>query len=245
MEPDNTHRQYIHSLPDDSQTQSLFEPVAMAEATKDTYQSHIESSERLVEKEMMQVSLPESAEHTTDMAAPQAVISGQQPMRENQEDQVEEEKAIESDDELRARELGDEEKLDERQEEKSEAEEEPVSPVLELDPSLDMEVMELMASKSPSPSLLHLSSPSPPPLLRRGKGRTFRPPPSSSRPSDDLSIRLRQSPFSTEASPETSPTRAPVTPPPLSPSSTPHRTASSPRESPPLSKVRISSSSSY
>ncbi|CAB1432002.1 unnamed protein product [Pleuronectes platessa] len=97
--------------------------------------------------------------------------------------------------------------------------------------------MELMTSTTPPPSLLHLSSPSPPPLPRWGKGRTLRFPPSSSRPLDDLSIRLRQSPFSTEASPETSPTRALVTPPPLSPPSPHLRSPPSARESPPLSKV--------
>lgn len=111
--------------------------------------------------------------------------------------------------------------------------EEPVSPVMELDPSLDLEVMELMTSGSPPPtSLLQLPSPSPPPFTRRGKGRCLRPPPSSScRPSDDLAIRLRQSPFSTEASPETWPAREPVTPPPLSPPSPPRR------ETAPLAKV--------
>lgn len=113
--------------------------------------------------------------------------------------------------------------------------EELVSPVMELDPSLDLEVMELMTSGSPPPtSLLHLPSPSPPPFTRRGKGRSLRPQPSTSscRPSDDLAIRLRQSPFSTEASPETSPAREPVTPPPLSPPSPPRR------ETAPLAKVR-------
>lgn len=122
------------------------------------------------------------------------------------------------------------------QDDQSDVEVEPVSPMLELDPSLDMEVMELMTS-SPPPSLLHLSSPSPPPCSRRGKGRTLRPPPSSSRPSDDLAIRLRQSPFSTEASPETSPARVPVTPPPLSPPSPLFGSSPFSRESPPLSKV--------
>lgn len=121
--------------------------------------------------------------------------------------------------------------VEEVQEDQSEAEEEPVSPVMDLDPSLDLEVMELMTSSSPPPSLLHLPSPSPPPFSRRGKGRSLRPPPSFARPSDDLSIRLRQSPFSTEASPETSPTRAPITPPPLSPPSPPTR------ETAPLVKV--------
>ncbi|KAM4718655.1 histone-lysine N-methyltransferase 2C-like isoform 3-T3 [Anableps anableps] len=94
-----------------------------------------------------------------------------------------------------------------------------VSPVLDLDPSLDMEVMDLITSSAPLSSC-------------RGKGRSLRPPPCSSRPSDDLSIRLRQSPFSTEASPETSPARTPVTPPPLTPPSPP-----SSRESPPLPQV--------
>ncbi|XP_041823896.1 histone-lysine N-methyltransferase 2C-like isoform X4 [Melanotaenia boesemani] len=120
--------------------------------------------------------------------------------------------------------------------EEPEEEEEPVSPVLDLDPSLDMEVMELMTSSLP-PSLLHLSSPSPPLPSRRGKGQSLRPPPFSSRPSDDLSIRLRQSPFSTEASPETSPARIPITPPPLTPPSPPYKSSPPSRESPPLSKV--------
>ncbi|KAM9332683.1 histone-lysine N-methyltransferase 2C-like [Pholidichthys leucotaenia] len=103
-----------------------------------------------------------------------------------------------------------------------------VSPVLDL----DREVMELMTSSLP-PSLLHLSSSSTLTLPRRGKGRSLRPPPlpSSSVPVDDLSIRLRMSPFSTEASPETSPAREPVTPPPLTPPSPPTR------ETPPLSKA--------
>ncbi|MED6294159.1 hypothetical protein CHARACLAT_018249 [Characodon lateralis] len=93
-----------------------------------------------------------------------------------------------------------------------------VSPALDLDTSLDMEVMELMISTAPS-CILQLSSSSSHPFSCRGNGRRLRPPPCSSRPSDDLSIRLRQSPFSTEASPETSPTRTPITPPPLTPPS--------------------------
>ncbi|KAK2859757.1 hypothetical protein Q5P01_004377 [Channa striata] len=113
--------------------------------------------------------------------------------------------------------------------------EELVCPVLELDPSLDIEVMELMTSSSPPPSFLQLSTPSQS-LSHRGKGRSLRPPPCSSRPSDELSIRLRQSPFSTEASPETSPTRAPVTPPPLSPPSPPLRCSPASRESSSLYK---------
>ena len=116
-------------------------------------------------------------------------------------------------------------------EEDEEEEEDPVSPVLDLDPSLDMEVMELMSSSLP-PALLHLSS-------RRGKGRSLRFPPCYSRPSDDLSIRLRQSPFSTEASPETSPARVPITPPPLTPPSPPLRSSPSSRASPPFSKVNL------
>lgn len=121
--------------------------------------------------------------------------------------------------------------------------EDAVSPVLELDPSLDMEVMELMSSASPPPSLLTLSSPSSPTMhfQRRGKGRTFRTLQCSSRPEDDLSIRLRQSPFSTEASPETSPNRVPITPPPLSPLTPPLRASPSPRESPPLSRPLVPS----
>lgn len=110
----------------------------------------------------------------------------------------------------------------------------PISPVLDLGSSLDMEVMELMTS-SPPPSLLHPSSPNSPAPSCRGKGRILRPPPCSSRPSDDLSIRLRQSPFSTEASPETSPARTPVTPPPLTPPSPPLMC----RDSPPLFEVSL------
>ncbi|XP_035986055.1 histone-lysine N-methyltransferase 2D [Fundulus heteroclitus] len=106
-----------------------------------------------------------------------------------------------------------------------------LSPVLDLNPSLDMEVMELMTSAAPTTMQL-LSSSSPTSFTRRGKGRSLRPPPCSPRPSDDLSIRLRQSPFSTEASPETSPARTPVTPPPLTPPSPP-----SSRESPPFSQA--------
>uniref|UniRef100_A0A3Q3JHV1 Uncharacterized protein n=1 Tax=Monopterus albus TaxID=43700 RepID=A0A3Q3JHV1_MONAL len=132
-----------------------------------------------------------------------------------------------------------ERKEEEVREEKSNMEEEVlVSPVLDLDPSLDLEVMELMASASPPTSLLCLSSPSPTPISRQ----TLRPPlpppcSSSSRPSDDLAIRLRQSPFSTEASPETSPARATITPPPLTPPLPPLRASLLARESPPLSKV--------
>lgn len=78
------------------------------------------------------------------------------------------------------------------------------SPILDLDPSLDMEVMELMTTA---------------PFACREKGRSLRLPRSSFHPSDDLLIRLRQSPFSTEASPDTSPARTPNTPPPLTPPS--------------------------
>ncbi|XP_055086131.1 histone-lysine N-methyltransferase 2C-like isoform X4 [Periophthalmus magnuspinnatus] len=115
--------------------------------------------------------------------------------------------------------------------------EDAVSPVLDLDPSLDMEVMALISSASPPPSLLALSSPSPTMVLpRRGKGRSvLRSLQSGCRAEDDLTVRLRQSPFSTEASPENSPTRLALTPPPLSP-----LTASpSNRESPPLSRPQI------
>lgn len=109
-------------------------------------------------------------------------------------------------------------------------EEESLSPVLDMDSTFDKEVMDLMTSSSPPPSLLNLSPNSSPPFSRREKSRPLRAtPPWSSRPVDDLSIRLRQSPFSTEASPETSPNRVPVTPPPLSPPSPP-----SSRESPNL-----------
>ncbi|XP_078100895.1 histone-lysine N-methyltransferase 2C-like isoform X2 [Sander vitreus] len=163
------------------------------EPTKDEHQSHAEPTEREEE--------PEPEPRAT--ATPE-LVAEQQPIREKQDTEEEE-----------AREGGE-------QEDQSDVEQEdPVSPVLELDPSLDMEVM----------ALLQLSSSSLTPLSRRVVGRTLRPtPPCSSRPSDDLSIRLRQSPFSTEASPETSPARAPVTPPPLSPPSPPYQ------ESPPLSK---------
>ncbi|KAF7649289.1 hypothetical protein LDENG_00143850, partial [Lucifuga dentata] len=256
-EPEVTTLSCPETSAQDSLSQSLFETVVtVTESTKDMHQSHAEPSE-MVEKEeeeekeeereeeeekeeekmTMEVSFPELPEYTaSDVSATDDVVAEQQPMRDNKEDKVVEEKVTERDDELGVREQEDEEKSDQEEEE-----EEPVSTVLELDPSLDMEVMELMASSSPPPALLHLSSPSPLHLpLRRGKGRTLRPPPllSSSRPSDDLSIRLRQSPFSTEASPETSPVRVPITPPPLSPPTPPHRTASSPRESPPLSKLQ-------
>ncbi|XP_055363689.1 LOW QUALITY PROTEIN: histone-lysine N-methyltransferase 2C-like [Betta splendens] len=113
---------------------------------------------------------------------------------------------------------------EEKVEEQSDMEEELVTPVLDLDPSLDMEVMDLMTSS-------HLSSLSPPPASCRGKGHNLRPPTYFSRPSDDLSIRLRQSPFSTEASPETSPTRVSITPPPLSPLSSLFRCSPPARES--------------
>lgn len=136
----------------------------------------------------------------------------------------------------------DDQPITEDQEEQSDVEQEPVSPVLDMDPSLDQEVMELMTS-SPPPSLLHLSSPTSLAPPRRGKGRSLRPPPCSPRLCDDLAIRLRQSPFSTEASPETSPARAPVTPPPLTPPSPSLRTSPSVRESPLLSKVSCSSGS--
>ncbi|XP_023181708.1 histone-lysine N-methyltransferase 2C-like isoform X7 [Xiphophorus maculatus] len=102
-----------------------------------------------------------------------------------------------------------------RDEEAGPDEETSDGPILDLDQSLDIEVMELMTSAAP-------------PASRRGKWRSLRPLPSWSRPSDDLSIRLRQSPFSTEASPETSPARTPVTPPPLTPPTPP-----SSRETPP------------
>lgn len=129
------------------------------------------------------------------------------------------------------------EEEDGRDQSEAEEEEEPVSPVPELDPALDDVVMELMTSVSPPATPHHLSSPSPPLLSRRGEGRALRPPACSSRPSDDLSIRLRLSPFSTEASPETSPTRAPITPPPLSPPSPPLHSSTF-QEFAPLSRVR-------
>lgn len=215
---------------DDSQSQSQFELVAAAtEPTKDKNQLNAEPSEREEEEEEEP---PETTEPTaSDMAA---ALVGQQPMRERKDAEEEAQGEGVTDG------MDEEGREGTEQEDQSDVEEdELVSPVLELDHSLDMEVMELMTSSSPPPSLLHLSSSSPPPFSRRGKGRTLRPPPFSTRPSDDLSIRLRQSPFSTEASPETSPTRAPVTPPPLSPPSPPLRSSPPARESPPLSKVNL------
>ncbi|XP_014874682.1 histone-lysine N-methyltransferase 2C isoform X3 [Poecilia latipinna] len=97
-------------------------------------------------------------------------------------------------------------------------------PFLDLDQSLDMEVMELMTSATP-------------PTSRRGKWRSLRTLPSWSHPSDDLSIRLRQSPFSTEASPETSPARTPVTPPPLTPPTPPSSIETSPPSQAPPTAV--------
>ncbi|XP_034415694.1 histone-lysine N-methyltransferase 2C-like isoform X10 [Cyclopterus lumpus] len=195
----------------------LFCPVSSAdddsqsqsqfELTKDKHQSHSEPLGREEEEPI-----------ATDIATSEGV-AGQQPMREMQDAEEEEEQGKAASAE---------------QEDQLEVEEEPVSPILELD--LDIEVMALMTSSSPPPSLLHLSSPSPPTFSRRGTSRTLRPP-CSSRPLDDLSIRLRQSPFSTEASPETSPARSSVTPPPLSPSSTPLQYSPPARESSPLSKA--------
>ncbi|XP_049604837.1 histone-lysine N-methyltransferase 2C isoform X9 [Syngnathus scovelli] len=98
------------------------------------------------------------------------------------------------------------------------------------EPSFDSEVMTLISSLSPSASL------SPRPLHTR----SLRPPPRSLPPTDELSIRLRQSPFSTEASPETSPVRVPLTPPPLSPPSPSFSPPS--RELPPLCKTSPSAS---
>lgn len=124
---------------------------------------------------------------------------------------------------------------EEELQDKSEEEELPLSPVPELDPSLD-DVMEVMTSESPPSALRNPSSPSPVFFYRRGGEQGLARPPCSSMPSDDLSIRLRQSPFSTEASPETSPTRVPITPPPLSPAS-PHLPSSPDKSFVPLSKV--------
>lgn len=203
---------------DDSQSQGQCEPVAVvAEPTKDEHQSHAEPSKRM-EEEPPDTLKPAAA----NLAVAQEVVTRQQPMRDKQD--AEEELVEGVTGSMDAEEV-EEAKEGTKQEDQSDVEEEqePVSPVLELDPSLDVEVMELMTSSSPPPSLLHLSTPSPPPFSHRGKGRTLRPPPCSSRLSDDLSIRLRQSPFSTEASPETSPARAPITPPPLSPPSPPLR----------------------
>ncbi|XP_069368224.1 histone-lysine N-methyltransferase 2C-like isoform X3 [Paralichthys olivaceus] len=204
-----------------SQSQSQVKIVAEAtEPTKDKHQSLAEPSVR--EEEPSEMPQPESVR----TAAPE-VVAGQQPMRERQDEEEKEE--------------GDMDRMDEEEREGAKLvdqsdveEEEPVSPVLELDSSFDKDVMELMTSSTPPPSLLHLSSPSPPPSPRRG---TLRFPPSSSRPLDDLSIRLRQSPFSTEASPETSPRRDLITPPPLSPPSPSPRSPPSARESPPLSQA--------
>ncbi|XP_051910013.1 histone-lysine N-methyltransferase 2C-like [Hippocampus zosterae] len=107
----------------------------------------------------------------------------------------------------------------------------------EQEPTLDAEVMKLMCSSSPSASPCHPPSLTPPPLSTR----SLRPPPRSVPPLDELSIRLRQSPFSTEASPETSPTPTPIrvslTPPPLSPPSPPLSFSPPYRESPPLCKT--------
>lgn len=212
----------------DSQSQSQIQPVAVAtETTKDEHQSHNEPSE--MGEEPPETLVPTAA---PKVASPE-MVSRQQPMREKQNAEQEESGRG-------ATGRWEEEEVQDTSEQEDQSdgdEEEPVSPVLVLDPSLDMEVMELMAA-CPPPSLVQLSSPSPPPFSRRGKGRTLRPSPCSSRPLDDLSIRLRQSPFSTEASPETSPTRAPITPPPLSPPSPPLRSSHSTRESPPLCKVR-------
>lgn len=126
---------------------------------------------------------------------------------------------------------------EEELQDKSEAEEEeiPLSPVPELDPSLH-DVMEVMTSDSPPLTLRNPSTPSPIFFYGRGEDRGLARPPCSSMPSDDLSIRLRQSPFSTEASPETSPTRVPITPPPLSPAS-PLLHSSPDKNFVPLSKV--------
>ncbi|XP_060950226.1 histone-lysine N-methyltransferase 2C-like [Limanda limanda] len=206
---------------DSSQTQSQ-EPVAAAtEPTKDEHQPLAEPFLR-----------EEEPQPASDRTVAPEVVAGQRPMREwpvEEEEEEEEEGDIDS--------IDQEEREGAKLVDQSDVEEEePLSPVLELDSSFDKEVMELMTSTTPPPSLLHLSSPSPPPLPRWGKGRTLRFPPSSSRPLDDLSIRLRQSPFSTEASPETSPTRALLTPPPLSPPSPHLRSPPSARESPPLSK---------
>lgn len=231
---DKTLSCHVTSADDDGQSQSQYEPVAAAtEPTKDKHQSHAEPLEREEEP-------PETPEPAaSDEAADSEVVVGQQPMREKW-DVVEEEQGKEVTGRMEEEEV-EEAKEATKLEDQSDVEEEPVSPVLELDPALDMEVMKLMTSSSPPPSLLHLSSPSPPPFSRRGKGRALRPPPGSSRLSDDLSIRLRQSPFSTEASPETSPTRTPITPPPLSPPSPPLLSPPA-RESPPLSKVSLTPS---
>ncbi|KAK7881200.1 hypothetical protein WMY93_029609 [Mugilogobius chulae] len=87
--------------------------------------------------------------------------------------------------------------------------EDAVSPVLDLDPSLDMEVMALMSSGSPPPSLLTLSSPSPTLVLpRRGKGR------------------------SALSSPENSPTRLTMASSPLSPMTPPLRASPSNQRKP-------------
>ncbi|XP_031695346.1 histone-lysine N-methyltransferase 2D-like [Anarrhichthys ocellatus] len=181
------------------------------EPAKDEHQSHAEPSGR------------EEEPIATDVATSEEV-AGQQPMREKQ-DAEEKEQGKDATGRM-------ERESAEQEDQSDEEEEESVSPVLELD--LDIEAMALMTSSSPPPSLLHLSSFSPPPFSH---SRTLRPPPCSSRPSDDLSIRLRQSPFSTEASPETSPARSPVTLPPLSPPSTPLRYSPPDRESSPVSKA--------
>ena len=210
MQDDQTLSCHVTQADDDSQSQSQVTCVAVpTETPQNEQRSHVKSSEKEEES-----------------AAPHLAVSSEEEQQRQQiPEYLDEEEA-------------EEQKDGTEQEDKSEVEEEdPVSPVLELDPSLDTEVMELMTS-SPTPSLLHPSSSSPPLFSQRGKSRTLRPPPCSSRPSDDLSVRLRQSPFSTEASPETSPARAPITPPPLSPPSPLLRSSPSARESPPLSKVK-------
>nr|XP_046227874.1 histone-lysine N-methyltransferase 2C-like isoform X2 [Scatophagus argus] len=231
VQEDNTLSCHVTLADGDSQSQSQLELVVLeTEPTKDEHQSHTEPSDR---KEEEEEEPPETPEPTALLMTTEAVTR-QQPIRERQDAAKGQGEGVTD--------RMDEEEAGEMREDQSDVEEEPVSPVLELDPSLDMEVMELMTSSSPPPSLLHLSSISLPSFSRRGKGRTFRSPPCSSRPSDDLSIRLRQSPFSTEASPETSPARAPITPPPLSPPSPPLHCSLLSRESPPLSKPQAAPS---
>ncbi|XP_056155239.1 histone-lysine N-methyltransferase 2C [Lampris incognitus] len=204
---------------DESQSESLSKPtdVATTKTTKDLHQSHAGPLARMGQKTQEEEGPIEMSFSETSQHSGVLMKTAEQVVtRKQQEEEVEE---------------GAEERGRERMDE------------LGLETSFDMEVMKLMTSSSPPPSLLCFS-PSPP--LRRGKSRSLRPPPQAScRPSDDLSIRLRQSPFSTEASPESSPARISVTPPPLSLPTTPPRTTSAPGapESPSHTKSQTCSAS--
>ena len=148
-------------------------------------------------------------QHVKDTRTGETEHGTRQQDEEEEDDEVEEEEVV-----VAAAAEEEEEEEEETLSLIAARDEQPVSPMLEL----DTEVLELMSASSPPASLLHPShSPS---RFRRAKSWCLRPPPSS-RPSDDLSIRLTMSPFSTEASPDNSPTRDPATPPPLSPCSPP------------------------